>query len=135
MTGIQKSEILGKGDYCYALPFYGKKRPILIDLILHFDETFAAENYYSVNRVGETLFSEAYIPRMRGETGDVPVVYRIPPCSKDGVLTGAISPSATLRISNGLNRPCGRVKSVYRNVVEDQTEFICRFLPDGTHVL
>ena len=21
----------------------------------------------------------------------------------------------------------------YRNVVEDQTEFICRFLPDGTH--
>ena len=22
----------------------------------------------------------------------------------------------------------------YRNVVEDQTEFICRFLPDGTHV-
>jgi len=22
----------------------------------------------------------------------------------------------------------------YRNVVEDQTEFICRFRPDGTHV-
>ena len=22
----------------------------------------------------------------------------------------------------------------YRHVVEDQTEFICRFLPDGTHI-
>ncbi len=90
MTGIQKSEILGKGDYCYALPFYGKKRPILINLILHFDETFAAENYYSVNRVGETLFSEADIPRMRGETEMYLWFTASPLYSKDGVLTGAI---------------------------------------------
>jgi len=27
-----------------------------------------------------------------------------------------------------------RSEQRYRNVVEDQTEFICRFLPDGTHI-
>ena len=34
MTGVQAKDILGKGDYEYALPFYGERRPILIDLVL-----------------------------------------------------------------------------------------------------
>ncbi|MFH1739994.1 MAG: PAS domain-containing protein, partial [bacterium] len=33
MTGIPATEMLGKGDYGYALPFYGVQRPILIDLL------------------------------------------------------------------------------------------------------
>lgn len=33
MTGVRKEEIIGKGDYAYAVPFYGKPRPVLIDLI------------------------------------------------------------------------------------------------------
>ena len=32
MTGVKKEDMLGKGDYEYALPFYGTRRPILIDL-------------------------------------------------------------------------------------------------------
>ena len=32
LTGIPAEEILGKGGYEYALPFYGARRPILIDL-------------------------------------------------------------------------------------------------------
>lgn len=34
MTGIEKKTILGKGDYEYALPFYGTRRPMLADLVL-----------------------------------------------------------------------------------------------------
>lgn len=33
MTGIKKKDILGKGEYSYSVPFYGTRRPILIDLI------------------------------------------------------------------------------------------------------
>ena len=33
MTGIKASDILGKGDYEYAVPFYGTRRPILVDLV------------------------------------------------------------------------------------------------------
>lgn len=33
MTGIPKSTILGKDDYEYAIPFYGHRRPILLDFI------------------------------------------------------------------------------------------------------
>ncbi|RPJ52382.1 MAG: PAS domain S-box protein, partial [Methanobacteriota archaeon] len=34
MTGVPASQMLGKGDHEYALPFYGERRPILIDLVL-----------------------------------------------------------------------------------------------------
>ena len=34
ITGISAADMLGKGNYEYALPFYGERRPILIDLVL-----------------------------------------------------------------------------------------------------
>ena len=34
MTGVMAGDMLGKGDHEYALPFYGERRPILIDLVL-----------------------------------------------------------------------------------------------------
>lgn len=37
LTGIPSSDILGKGDYAYAVWFYGTPRPILIDLLLKND--------------------------------------------------------------------------------------------------
>ena len=33
-TGVPASDMIGRGDYEYALPFYGERRPILIDLAL-----------------------------------------------------------------------------------------------------
>ena len=33
MTGVPAAEIVGQGNFAYAIPFYGKKRPILIDLV------------------------------------------------------------------------------------------------------
>jgi len=32
LTGIAAADILGKGDYGYAVPFYGEQRPFLLDL-------------------------------------------------------------------------------------------------------
>ena len=34
LTGISRGEIIGKGDYAYAVPFYGSPRPMLIDYII-----------------------------------------------------------------------------------------------------
>jgi PAS domain S-box-containing protein len=34
MTGIKAQDMIGKGNYEYAIPFYGERRPILIDLVL-----------------------------------------------------------------------------------------------------
>ncbi|MDR2861550.1 MAG: PAS domain S-box protein [Syntrophobacterales bacterium] len=37
LSGVDKEAMLGKGDYEYALPFYGKRTPMLIDFALHPD--------------------------------------------------------------------------------------------------
>lgn len=33
LTGIKSEEMLGKGNYEHAIPFYGERRPILVDLV------------------------------------------------------------------------------------------------------
>ena len=65
MTGIPGEEMLGKGDYEYALPFYGERRPILIDLVGTPAEELE-EKYAQVQRQGATLIGETYVPRLRG---------------------------------------------------------------------
>ncbi len=61
MTGISKSEMIGKGDFEYALPFFGYRRPILIDLLFAGEEK-KNEYYESVSTVGDTIVAEAYAP-------------------------------------------------------------------------
>lgn len=61
LTGVTKDQMLGKGDYEYAVPFYGKHRPILIDYALH-PEMELEHEYTAFQRVGNTLFGEAYTP-------------------------------------------------------------------------
>jgi PAS domain S-box-containing protein len=64
MTGIKAQDILGKGDYEYALPFYGERRPILIDYVFKEEKEFRAK-YAQVSRRGETLCGETYVPQLK----------------------------------------------------------------------
>ena len=65
LTGFGKEEMLGKGDYAYAVPFYGEPRPILIDL-LDADMENIEHAYPFIKRVGWTLFTEVSIPGVDG---------------------------------------------------------------------
>ncbi|MHB8118931.1 MAG: PAS domain-containing hybrid sensor histidine kinase/response regulator [Methanothrix sp.] len=65
MTGILTKDMIGKGDYEYALPFYGSRRPILIDLILKADRDIES-SYDQIEKRGRVLMGEAYMPNMRG---------------------------------------------------------------------
>jgi len=61
LTGVRAADILGKGDCEYALPFYGKRRPILIDLV-QLPKKDLEEKYASIKRDGPVLIGEAYLP-------------------------------------------------------------------------
>ncbi len=65
LTGIKAAEMLGQGDYAYALPFYGKPRPVMIDLALSPDEEIA-RSYTSFREERGRLESETYNPDFRG---------------------------------------------------------------------
>jgi PAS domain S-box-containing protein len=57
LTGIPSEHILGKGDYEYGIPFYGRRRPILIDQVLKPNPDHE-ENYQGFRREGNTLYGE-----------------------------------------------------------------------------
>jgi PAS domain S-box-containing protein len=68
MTGITAEEMLGKGDYEYAIPFYDERRPILVDLVFKPQEELE-QKFAQIQRHGSTLVGETYVPRLRGGAG------------------------------------------------------------------
>jgi PAS domain S-box-containing protein len=65
MTGVPAGEMIGKGDFEYAMPFYGERRPILIDLALKPDSRYEG-TYVSTERHDTVLVGEAYMPALKG---------------------------------------------------------------------
>ncbi len=63
MTGVKKEDMLGKGNYEYALPFYSERRPIIIDLALHPDKE-REKQYTTIQRKGNLLFGESFTPNL-----------------------------------------------------------------------
>ena len=65
ITGVKADQMLGKGDYEYALPFYGERRPILIDLALR--PCPGMENKYSNTKWRDGVISgESVAPNLPG---------------------------------------------------------------------
>ena len=58
MTGVGAGEMLGKGSYEYALPFYKERRPILINLVLEPDNEIAKKYTGGVHQQGDQLITE-----------------------------------------------------------------------------
>ena len=61
-TGVKKELLLGKGGYAYSEPFYGTRRPMLIDL-LDFPSLEAEATYDHIKRNGDVLSAESFAKR------------------------------------------------------------------------
>lgn len=61
MTGLPAEKMLGLDEHAYAVPFYGERRPMLADLVLH-PELAAEFSYNIVERERETLVAEVFLP-------------------------------------------------------------------------
>jgi PAS domain S-box-containing protein len=68
MTGVRAADILGKGDHEYSIPFYGVRRPILIDLVF-MDDPEVVKKYDFVQRDDGRITSETFIPTLYGGKG------------------------------------------------------------------
>ena len=65
LTGVPKEELIGKGDFAYAVPFYGKPGPMLIDLIFQ-DREEMKENYDYLIKRRDQVVAEVFVPTLRG---------------------------------------------------------------------
>ncbi len=65
LTGVRKAEIIGQGDYAYALPFFGERRPLLIDHVL--DSTAPDGAGYEDLQIKDGLITaQRSVPRLHG---------------------------------------------------------------------
>ena len=89
MTGIQSVDMLGKEYYEYSLPFYGERRPILIDFAIMPDPLMEFPHYSNVRREGDTITAETTLAYLGGKN-----LYlwckSIPLKNNEGKIVGAI---------------------------------------------
>jgi len=121
MTGVLAKDMLGKGDYAYAVPFYGNPRPVLIDLIFSPDQDILDHYYTSVRRGGPAVMAETCLPSPKGRKGVVLWAIATPFFDEKGEITGAIE---SIRDITDLRNAQSRAE-----VNEEKLQEILEFLP------
>jgi PAS domain S-box-containing protein len=89
MTGVKKEDIIGKGHEYTTLPFYGEKRPYLVDLL--FDDSAEIKSKYNfVKKEGRSLYAETYTPALYNNEGAYVWAIASPLLDQKGNIVGAI---------------------------------------------
>ena len=89
MTGVMKEEMIGQGDYAYAVPFYGVRRPQLLNFLEAPDREIE-ERYRQVERKGDALYAEVFVPSVYDGMGAHVWAIGAPLYSSEGKRIGAI---------------------------------------------
>ncbi len=89
MVNIKKEDVIGKGNYEYAVPFYGERRPTMIDRILKNDLDIK-EYYNNIEARGQNLYTEGFNPKIYNSKGAYLWGIAAPLLDSGGELMGAI---------------------------------------------
>ncbi|UUX92551.1 response regulator [Methanoplanus endosymbiosus] len=89
ITGISAGDILGKDSIKYSLPFYGERRPFLIEIVLN-KNLLQDSDYFILYPEDEKIIAETFAPELYGGKGayircTASVLY-----GSDGEVRGAI---------------------------------------------
>jgi PAS domain S-box-containing protein len=66
ITGVKAKDMMGKGNYEYAIPFYGERKPLFLDLVFKRDKNLE-QSYSNLQRLDNILIAEKEISDFRGE--------------------------------------------------------------------
>ncbi|MBF0558464.1 MAG: response regulator, partial [Nitrospirae bacterium] len=130
LTGIKADDIIGKGDYEYALPFYGERRRILVDFALMNPEELERGGYANIRMTGETLVGEIYAPNLPGGRRYLLGTAR-PLHDSRGDITGAIEQIHDITDRHLAEEALAKAKEI----AEDATRVKSDFLANMSHEL
>ncbi|HWQ68099.1 MAG TPA: PAS domain S-box protein [Methanospirillum sp.] len=122
LTGFLKAQILNTCDYAQTLHL--DKRPILIDLVLRFDEK-DAELYPYIQRDGNKLISEIFISHLNGGKGAYLWMIAAPLYDSAGTLIGAIESIRDITKYKLVQEALSGSENRYQAIVESSHSALC----------
>jgi PAS domain S-box-containing protein len=125
MTGIPSEEMMGRGQYEYAIPFYHSRRPTLIDHILNPDAQFERDQYIDLCHDGITLTAEFVIERP--DTSKAHIWAKASRLyDKNGNVTGAIESMRDITGQKIIDQTLRESEAKYRELVENANSIILK---------
>ncbi|HQK46321.1 MAG TPA: PAS domain S-box protein, partial [Syntrophorhabdaceae bacterium] len=130
MTGVKKQVMVGKGDYEYAMPFYGEKRPMLIDLL--FDPDLDVEVMYDqIEKKGNAVYGEVYLPCVNNGKGLYCWGIASLLFDREGNIAGAIESLRDITDKKKTEEALKRSEEKYRLIFENAIEGIFQTTKEG----
>jgi len=118
LTQIKAEDIVGKGDHEYSLPFYGERRPILIDMVLQ-DNAGIEEKYNYIWRERDSLYAETMVLHTKKSLwGKASPIYGDDGCR----IIGAIESIRDITDSKRSEEALRQREERYRGILEDMEE-------------
>ncbi len=119
LTGVKAQEIIGKGKHEYAVPFYGTRRPMLIDLVLTNDKTSLSGVYEDVKKYGHVFSGEIFAPHIHGDKGAYLSATASRLFNESGEVIGAIESIRDITDTKTTEKALQQSEARYRSIFEN----------------
>ncbi|PKL63950.1 MAG: hypothetical protein CVV32_10985 [Methanomicrobiales archaeon HGW-Methanomicrobiales-3] len=121
LSGVPAAAVIGKGDHEYSLWIYEKRRPILIDLVLHPDRDAGRLNYVNIRQEGRTVSAQIAIRRQNSERLTTLSLVASPLFDSKGDITGAIESMRDITRLKEAEADLARINQNLEQMVRDRT--------------
>lgn len=117
LTGISRDMVLGKGEYVYALPFFGCRRPCLIDSFFTVDRNTGTFSYELYRQEGRIILAESYLPTLNAylEARAYPLL------DAEGKLIGAVETIRDITVRKQAERELRMHRDRLNELVNERT--------------
>ncbi len=129
MTGFKERDMVGKGDYEYAIPLYGTRRPMMINMVFSPDEELG-KMYNYLKREGDSYFVETEVILPDGTPiylwGKAGPLYDV-----EGNVIGAIESIRDITDYKETERALRESEELYRVMVQASPDAVIMVTIDG----
>jgi PAS domain S-box-containing protein len=117
MTGVSKTDMIGKGNHAYSIPFYGRRQRLLLDLIDNKDNDLKAR-YSNFYRKGNSISAEIFAPELFEGKGAFISTISAPLFNSNGDRLGYIESIRDITESRKATQALKESEEKYRSMVD-----------------